>query len=338
MKGRDVTGAGLIAQHLGSGAAYEMNSVLGEDLVGPVITSATIDMSRSDKFDMLNMDLSEPIVVVDSSFVYYREKQSDRDTAIFKQSVQTLSIAMTKLSMTAIYDKDNPLAVSDGDFVRLQPKEFSALRDDHGNMPALNAPWIPILSGGDPKIKFTVTMQDNVPKSGGMVRTLVPFQDNMRLYVMNPTTHKLDLISRGQVVAAGIDSASIQGAIWKIEMTVPRGSLGGEAAAWDSLRVKYDMPVYSNLGSFVNRLSGKYSLASADYLSSSGKVVFYVEWANTQVGIQSEKGRAVATGAYIYKLQMETVFVPNARSENADKFSGKNSYEKTSTFGVKRVK
>lgn len=338
LKGRDVTGAGLIAQHLGSGAAYEMNSVLGEDLVGPVITSATIDMSRSDKFDMLNMDLSEPIVVVDSSFVYYREKQSDRDTAIFKQSVQTLSIAMTKLSMTAIYDKDNPLAVSDGDFVRLQPKEFSALRDGHGNMPALNAPWIPILSGGDPKIKFTVTMQDNVPKSGGMVRTLVPFQDNMRLYVMNPTTHKLDLISRGQVVAAGIDSASIQGAIWKIEMTVPRGSLGGEAAAWDSLRVKYDMPVYSNLGSFVNRLSGKYSLASADYLSSSGKVVFYVEWANTQVGIQSEKGRAVATGAYIYKLQMETVFVPNARSENADKFSGKNSYEKTSTFGVKRVK
>ncbi len=338
LKGRDVTGAGLIAQHLGSGAAYEMNSVLGEDLMGPVITSATIDMSRSDKFDMLNMDLSEPIVVVDSSFVYYREKQSDRDTAIFKQSVQTLSIAMTKLSMTAIYDKDNPLAVSDGDFVRLQPKEFSALRDDHGNMPALNAPWIPILSGGDPKIKFTVTMQDNVPKSGGMVRTLVPFQDNMRLYVMNPTTHKLDLISRGQVVAAGIDSASIQGAIWKIEMTVPRGSLGGEAAAWDSLRVKYDMPVYSNLGSFVNRLSGKYSLASADYLSSSGKVVFYVEWANTQVGIQSEKGRAVATGAYIYKLQMETVFVPNARSENADKFSGKNSYEKTSTFGVKRVK
>jgi hypothetical protein len=85
-------------------------------------------------------------------------------------------------------------------------------------------------------------------------------------------------------------------------------------------------------------VAGKYVVPSAEYLSSSGKVVFYVEWANTQVGIQSEKGRAVATGAYIYKLQMETMFVANPNSENADKFSNKNSYDKTSTFGVKRVK
>ena len=121
-------------------------------------------------------------------------------------------------------------------------------------------------------------------------------------------------------------------------MTVPRGSAGGDPAAWDSLKVNYDMPIYTNLGSFVNRVSGKYVVPSAEYLSSSGKVIFYVEWANTQVGIQSEKGRAVATGAYIYKLQVDTKFVANPNSENADKFSNKNSYDKTSTFGVKRVK
>ena len=28
------------------------------------------------------------------------------------------------------------------------------------------------------------------------------------MYVLNPATHKLDLIQNGQVVAAGIDSAS----------------------------------------------------------------------------------------------------------------------------------
>jgi hypothetical protein len=98
------------------------------------------------------------------------------------------------------------------------------------------------------------------------------------------------------------------------------------------------MPIYSNLGSYVNRVSNKYSVASADYLSSSGKVIFYVEWANTDVGIQSEQGKAVATGAYIYKLQLETLFVPNERVQAADKFSGKDSYEKTSTFGIRRVK
>ena len=343
LKGMLVSGAGLVAQHLGAGASYEMNSVLGQDLVGPVIVAASVDMSRSDEIDFLNLDLSEPVNVTDSSLVYYREKISDSDTAIYKHSVRTLSISASKMGMNAFYDKKSPLAVSDGDYVRLQPKEFSALRDALGNMPSTNAPWIPIMSAGDPKIKFVVTMQNEaaqsgVARSGGEFRTQVPAQDNMRLYVLNPVTRKLDLIRDGQVIAQGIDTTSIQGAIWKIEMTVPRGSAGGDPAAWDSLRVNYDMPIYTNLGSFVNRVAGKYVVPSAEYLSSSGKVVFYVEWANTQVGIQSEKGRAVATGAYIYKLQMETMFVANPNSENADKFSNKNSYDKTSTFGVKRVK
>lgn len=337
-KGVNITGAGLVAQHLGKGASYETNSVLGEDLAGPVIVTATIDMSKSDKFDMLDMVLSEPVAVVDSSLVYYREKIADVDTAIYKRSVQTLTIAATKTSMAAIYDKDSRLAVTDGDFVRLHPKEFSALRDAHGNMPATNSPWIPILSSGNPQVKFVVTMQDVVSRSGGELRSQVPSQDNMRMYVLNPATHKLDLIQNGQVVAAGIDSASVQGAVWKIEMTVPRGSSGNEAPAWDSLRVKYNMPIYTNLGSYVNRLAGRYSVPSSVYLSSSGKIVFYVEWANTAVGLQSEQGRAVATGAYIYKLDMETQFVPNENSTNAQKFSGKNSYDKTSTFGIKRVK
>ena len=337
-KGVNITGAGLVAQHLGKGASYETNSVLGEDLAGPVIVTATIDMSKSDKFDMLDMVLSEPVAVVDSSLVYYREKIADVDTAIYKRSVQTLTIAATKTSMAAIYDKDSRLAVTDGDFVRLHPKEFSALRDAHGNMPATNSPWIPILSSGNPQVKFVVTMQDVVSRSGGELRSQVPSQDNMRMYVLNPATHKLDLIQNGQVVAAGIDSASVQGAVWKIEMTVPRGSSGNEEPAWDSLRVKYNMPIYTNLGSYVNRLAGRYSVPSGVYLSSSGKIVFYVEWANTAVGLQSEQGRAVATGAYIYKLDMETQFVPNENSTNAEKFSGKNSYDKTSTFGIKRVK
>jgi len=303
-----------------------------------VIVTATIYMYKSDKFDMLDMSLSEPVAVVDSSLGYYREKIADVDTAIYKRSVQTLTIAATKTSMAAIYDKDSRLAVTDGDFVRLHPKEFSALRDAHGNMPATNSPWIPILSSGNPQVKFVVTMQDVVSRSGGELRSQVPSQDNMRMYVLNPATHKLDLIQNGQVVAAGIDSASVQGAVWKIEMTVPRGSSGNEEPAWDSLRVKYNMPIYTNLGSYVNRLAGRYSVPSGVYLSSSGKIVFYVEWANTAVGLQSEQGRAVATGAYIYKLDMETQFVPNENSTNAEKFSGKNSYDKTSTFGIKRVK
>ena len=59
-KGMNISGAGFVTQYLGSGASYESNSALAEDKVGPVIVSATIDMSKSDRFDMLNMSVSEP--------------------------------------------------------------------------------------------------------------------------------------------------------------------------------------------------------------------------------------------------------------------------------------
>ena len=90
----------------------------------------------------------------------------------------------------------------------------------------------------------------------------------------------------------------------------------------------------------MNRLAASYNLPSAKYLSNTGKVVMYVEWANSEVGLQSEQGRAVATGAYIYKFQMDCLFVPNRNADAAlvKKFSSKNSYDKTETFGVKRVR
>ena len=336
--GKNVDGAGLVEQHLGSGASYESNSVLAEDLVGPVILTASIDMSASDKFDVLDIDISEPYKVVDSSLVIYRQKQDKRDTAIYKKSV--LSMNFAKVGIKAMYGKDDDLAVSDGDFVRLQPKEFSALVDEKGNLPSMNSPWVPIMSGGDPKIRFNVKLNEWVSRSGGPLRSQVASSDGIRLYALNSMTGKLDLIRQGQVVASGIDSSAIQGVIWKVEMTVPRGATGGEPAAWDSLIVNYELPIYSNLGSYVNRLSTSYSLASSQYLSNSGKVVMFVEWTNSEVGIVSEWGRAVATGAYIYKMDIDCRFVPNRNygQSSIEKFSGKNHYDKTETFGVKRVK
>jgi hypothetical protein len=159
--------------------------------------------------------------------------------------------------------------------------------------------------------------------------------------VFNPTTRKLDLVSNGQVIASGFDTTQIQGAIWKIEMSLPSGriSADNDAAAWDSLRVKYDVPIYSNLGSYVNRLHGKFSIPSSVYYST-GKIILYAEWANTDKGIVSEQGKAAATGAYIYKMQLDALFVPNpnADAEITAKYSGKHSYDKTATFGIKREK
>jgi hypothetical protein len=123
-------------------------------------------------------------------------------------------------------------------------------------------------------------------------------------------------------------------------MTVPRGTPGGMPAAWDSLRIRYSLPIYSNLGNYVNRLSGKYDLPSDVYFSTTGKVVMFMEWANTDVGLQSDQGRAVATGAYIYKLEMNCKFIPNKNleEETVQNFDSKDSYDKTGTFGVRRMR
>ena len=340
LNGSDVTGAGLVTQHLGTGASYEADSSLAEDKVGPVIVTAFIDFSKSSKYDMLDMNLSEPVKVVDSSMTYYRQKQGDRDTAIYRKSLPLVTVGMSDMVLSATYSKESELAVNDGDYVRLQPKELSALVDGHGNIPSLNAPWIPITSSGKPKIKFNVNLQELVSTSGGAARSQVASSESIRLYVLNPATNRLDLIHNGVVVAEGIDTMAIHGAIWKINMTIPRGTPGGTAAAWDSLQLKYSLPIYTNLGNYVNRLSEKYSLPSDKYLSQTGKVVMYVEWANTSVGLQSEQGRAVATGAYIYKIDLECKFIPNMNldEETVEHFSGKDSYDKTETFGVRRMR
>lgn len=336
--GKNIAGAGQVTQHIGKDASYETNTALAEDLVGPVFLAASIDMSKSDKFDVLNIDISEPINVKDSSLVYFREKLGNTDTTIYKRTLQSLSI-MSKTKLSAIYDKESPLAVTDGDYVRMQPRELGALVDALGNLPSLDNPWVPIISSGDPRIKFKVNLAEQVAISSSQNMSQVESKQTIRFYVLNPITHKLDLVENGNIIATGVDTLGLSGALWKIELTVPRGASVGESTAWDSLRVKYNMPIYTNLGSFVNRLSGTINL-TPQYLSSAGKVMLFAEWANIGAGVRAKDGRVVATGAYIYKLQLNTKFVPNANCDalTAKKFSSKNSYDKTGTFGIKRSK
>lgn len=338
-RGVEVTSAGLVTQHLGTGAAYESNSALGEDKVGPVIASATVMTSKSGELVILNVYISEPYEETDVTQAYYDQKQGDKVTSIKSIDVKTMSI-LTNGQITVGYDAHSELAPNDGDFVRLLPKLTGAIIDKNGNAPATNAPWVPISNNGKPKIKFKVELVNNITTSSNAVATAVPNKKNTRVYIQNPRTKSLDLIQNGNVIASNIDSTALQGAIWKIEMTVPRGASSMEAAAWDSLRVRYNLPIYSNIGNYVNRLTGKFNVSSAQYLSTAGKVIFFAEWASMPgTGIQSEDGQSVGTGAYIYKAQLNTTFVPN-KTKDPDivkKFSSKNSYDKTATFGIKRA-
>ena len=110
--------------------------------------------------------------------------------------------------------------------------------------------------------------------------------------------------------------------------------------------VKFSIPIYSNLGSFVNRFHKSFNVDPKLYLSSSNQVDFVIEWANkSPSGIRSKDDRAVGTGAFIYKAEIEATFSPNLNNpevKNDEKiiknFSTKSSFEQKRTFGIKRTK
>lgn len=339
-RGFAVEGAGNVIQHLGTGATYESNSALAEDLAGPVITSATILLSKTGETEVLTLITSEPIDAVGSGLPFYAQKQSNQEHNITSSDLITISYG-TGTQITSAYNTDSDLAPNDGDFVRFIPKNLGAFADKHGNTPAYNAPWIPISNNGKPKIKFKITMRDEIVQSDKQNISKVTSNRGVRFYIQNPRNNSLDMIENGKIVTTGIDTSMIQGSIWKVDLTVPRGAAGNEPAAWDSMKVKLNLPIYSNMGNYVNRLSEKFNVSSAQYLSDAGKVIFYVEWANKLgTGLQSENGRSAGTGAYIYKAQLTAVFMPNMDKEPdvIKKFSSKNVLDKTATFGIKRVK
>ena len=337
--GKELIGAGLVMQHIGSGAAYETNSVIAEDKVGPVFTSAMI--RSSSEFEILNIFASEPLAIVDSSNKLYLRERGD--VSIYSKDLMRWNFSRQNTKLDVFFMNESEKAVMEGDRLRFAPLNASAFVDKSGNMPVTDNPWVTVSGDGKPKVKYDVGLQSPVitvdPKK---VSPPVPGNSDFRIYIYNPTTHKLDAIQDGKVVAS-IDTAltPLQGPVWTIDMTIPRGAAFDEPPAWDTMTIKYRIPTYTNLGSFVNLIDGSYEITPNTYLSSDNKVTIFVEWATLDgKGVRSKNGRIVGTGAYIYKLELENRFTPNPNldEETQKRFKFRSTYEKTKKFGIKRVK
>jgi len=334
LNGKEVVGAGLAIQHLGTGAAYESNNVLAEDFAGPVIASAAL---KGEDINAVAIHLSEPVDILDSSFILFlRERDS---LSVHRGNVFNWNLRNTLLS---VMDTSNTF-IMEGDRVRLAPQTLSAFIDKSGNLPATNNPWAVIDGAGKPKIDFNIYMANNLTHVKVSEATATVDEPTMKLYVMNQTTHKLDLVDlkSGVVLQHDIDTTKtpLRGALWVFDLTVPRGAAASEGAAWSLLSVKFNLPIYTNLGTFVNRLSGTYDVLPDKYLSSNNKVTLFVEWANTiGLGLRDQNGRAVGTGAYIYKAEISARFTPSntVNEETRKRFSSRSTYDKTKIFGVKR--
>ena len=342
--GKMLKNAGYVTQSLGTGAATETNSVLAEDKVGPVFVSATILQTNSG--DVLTINASEPLVTADSTQQFYRHMRGDKQSNAFGSAFSSWNYIQGNTGLSFFYLGDLAGAVMEGDFVRMGSMITSVFKDANGNYPEYDVPWVLVNGNGAPKIRFDLKLRDNIADVSANNQSKVNVKENIRLYVQNPTTNKLDLIQNGKVTQTGIDSSAIGGAVFDLTMTVPRGVSVGNECAWEKLSVKFRMPIYSNLGSFVNRFQQTFDVIPQEYLSLDNKVKFVIEWANkSPSGIRTNKDRAVGTGAYIYKAQIDAKFSPNTNLSDVSSdpkllknFSSKNSFEKKSTFGIKRAK
>ncbi len=336
LNGKEVVGAGLAIQHLGTGAAYESNDILAEDFAGPVIASAAL---KGEDIDAVAIHLSEPVNILDSSFtLFLRERDS---LSVHRGNVYNWNLKNTLLSAM---DTSNTF-IMEGDRVRLAPQTMSAFIDKSGNLPAMNNPWVVIDGNGKPKIDFNIYMAENLTHVKASEANAPVEDPTMKLYVVNQTTHKLDLIDAktGVVIQHDIDTTKtpLRGPLWVFDLTVPRGAAVGEAAAWSLLTIKYNLPIYTNLGTFVNRINGTYDVQPDKYLSTNNKLTLLIEWTNTVgIGLRDQNGRAVGTGAYIYKVDISARFTPSnaADEETRKRFSSKSSYDQSKIFGIKRSK
>lgn len=338
LKGKDVIGAGEVIEHLGDGAAYETESVLAEDFAGPVFVSA--DLSSAN-YEVLTVYVSEPLVTIDSTAILYVRERANMN--IGKTDITGWSLTSGGTVMNAIFPADAVANVMEGDRIMLAPKSASAFIDKSGNMPAENNPFVTIGGDGNPKIKFDIHMKEQVATASASNVSMLNSEKTMNIYIVNPNNHKLDRIENEHVVQTGIDTTvtPLTGAVWTLDLTIPRGGPLSLPAYWRSLDVKYNIPIYTNLGSFVNRISGTFMVSSEAYFSANNKVTFFVEWVNApKGGVRSQDGRAVGTGAYIYKAELECKFYPdpNQDEETRKRFNTSDSYDKTETFGIRRTK
>ena len=342
--GKVLTNAGLVTQYLGTGAAAETNSVLAEDKVGPVFVSAKI--SQTSTTDIVMINASEPLVFADSAQQFYRHKRADKESNVFRNGISSWSFMQNNMGLTLLYTGDYTGSVMEGDFVRMGSMMTSAFKDANGNYPEFEVPWVLVNGNGAPRIKFDVKLRDIVTNLTSNNNTKVNVDETMRFYIKNPATNKYDLIQDDKIALAGIDSADIGGAVFDAKLTVPRGVSTGDDCAWEKLLVKFDIPIYSNLGNFVNRFHRSFNVDPKLYLSSNNQVDFVIEWANkAPSGIRSKDDRAVGTGAYIYKADIDAIFSPNLNNPEVkgdqkiiNNFSTKSSFEDTKTFGIKRSK
>lgn len=101
VNGKLLENAGQITQQLGEGAATVSNSILAEDLAGPVFVTASL--SRSTTTDILNVIASEPLTTTDPNLTYYRHKRASNTSDVHQGEFKDWFYGQSNASLSFIF-------------------------------------------------------------------------------------------------------------------------------------------------------------------------------------------------------------------------------------------
>lgn len=343
LESREVLNAGFLTQHKGAGADYEAGETLAEDLVGPILLAATHGSGRAS--DSLLVKFSEPVSPASDTVGRVHLLRERGGSVAFQPS--SMLLASSKTAAQFLFDPESPGAVTEGDRVRFDP-QVSRYLDASGNEPEFENPWVTISGNSSVKVKINVSMREKVTRGGngrGYGDYPPSSKEQFRISVLNQRTGKLDLWQDGMLMTAGIDTATYQhqGPVFLVDLRVPRGSAVGEKPVWDSVNVKFDIGIFTNLGGFVNQIKDAIVLRNQDYLDNANQVKVSVEWLSPNgTGPASKSGRVAGSGAYIAKSVISSVIhvdFGNAKPDVVTRYDGqKTSHSENWLFGFQRPK
>lgn len=349
-------GNGLVRSRQGAlGGFFDDNTSTLYDNCPPIILNASwmaYDLGDGTQSDKLTIELSEPLDTL-AGQPYLLERRRDGNAGVHIEKIHLDNIAYYSNSTTLIYsynDDDNmTTTIHIGDDIRLVPDAaMSFYKDFAGLFAGEETPWVPVV-GVISNAKIKVTMDEHYIKGGttnAYGGAVLKKDQSFRLSLKNKNGENL-IIAEGENKLKPVSSTPVAnyvngGPVFKIDITLPQvleHTKSGEAKRDYTVNLEFDM--FTNLGSFVNKVTYDFNISEwKDYFSANSVISLYLEWCSIDGAPLSEKGKKIGTGPYIgkYSIKAKGVYAAQTPDDGDKTSTKKKDVTGTITFGFRRDK
>ncbi len=336
------------------GSFFDADTSFPADDCPPILVDAVwrSEMIGSIDLNYLDITASEPLGT-DSTKDYYVERLRNGEKGKYLLRSGNSLIAdpfissdQKTVSFRYYYDADS--VIWSGDSVRFVPEAAkSYFRDQEGNFPGVETPWIPV-TGQIEKVRFITTLLNSVTKKSADSSYYGDFQpsedEHFRLSMKNASGEYVIASGKQSLDPVGreISNYAYAGPVFKIDVQLPK------VFEKDSVEYNYKfgyqitikLKLYNNLGSFVNEMDYTVDLSKLmEYVSANSVATFYVEWCSPLASPPSLGGKIVGSGAYVAKFDFgakaEYIVDPASPAYESGYKPIKGSGSKTLSFGVR---